>query len=242
MKRSPAASAAKKSRADEAEAVVASLRSQADQRVRDEMESRYGIRTKKAFGMRMSTMQKVAKELGPSHELAEALWKTGWYEARTVAVFVDEPERVTAQQMDRWARDFDNWAICDTACFKLFDRTPHAFGKVVQWARSDDEFVKRAAFALLASLAAHDRNASDPAFAKCLPLVERAASDDRNFVKKGVLWALRSVGGRSAKLRASVVELAERLAASEEPAARWVGKGALRELGVRAARRSPAKR
>jgi 3-methyladenine DNA glycosylase AlkD len=140
---------------------------------------------------------------------------------------------VTPTQMDRWCRDFDNWGICDTLCFKLFDQTPHAWAKVDAWADKRNEFEKRAAFALLASLAGHDKTATDEMFIARLPLVERAASDDRNFVKKGVNWALRRVGGRSPALRAAAVKVAERLAASPEPAARWVGKDALRELAKR---------
>lgn len=216
-------------------AALASLKRLASKRIRDDMGPRYGIHTEKAFGVSMSAMQKVAKGLRGkdaerNHELAAALWETGWYEARTVAAFVDEAALVTPAQMDRWCRDFDNWGICDTVCFKLFDRTPHAFGKVMKWSRLRDEFGKRAAFALLACLALHDKEADDAAFAKCLPLIERGATDDRNFVKKGVSWALRSIGRRSAGLHAASVSLAERLAASAEAAPRWVGKDVLRDL------------
>jgi 3-methyladenine DNA glycosylase AlkD len=170
-------------------------------------------------------------------ELAAALWQTGWYEARMMAAFVDEPDRVTAAQMDRWARDFDNWAICDTMCMHLFDRTPRAWRKVEQWSGRRDEFVKRAAFALLASIALHDKRAGDEPFLKSLALIERAASDERNFVKKGVSWALRGIGRRNPRLREEALDLARRLAASSDPAARWVGKDAVRDLTkVRAAR------
>ena len=119
--------------------------------------ARYGIRARKVFGVPMAAMKNLARRFGASHELAAALWATGWHEARILAAFVDEPERVTPAQMDRWCRDFDNWAICDTVCFHLFDRTPHAFRKVAQWSRRREEFVKRAAFALLASVALHDK-------------------------------------------------------------------------------------
>ena len=192
--------------------------------------ARYGIRAKKVFGVSMAAMQALAKRFGRSHELADALWKTGWYEARILASLVDEPEKVTPAQMDRWCRDFDNWAICDTVCFHLFDRTPHAFRKISRWSTSREEFVKRAAFALLASVALHYKKSGDEPFAKCLPLVERASSDDRNFVKKGVSWGLRGVGRRSPGLHAKAVALARRLASSEDPAARWVGKDALQDL------------
>jgi 3-methyladenine DNA glycosylase AlkD len=214
---------------DEVQTALAWLESKSTQRDRENL-ARFAISTSKFFGVSMTNMKVLAKDLGRNHELAAALWDTGWYEARMLASLVDEPARVTAAQMDRWCRDFDNWAICDTACFCLFDRTPHAFRKVEQWSRKSDEFVKRAAFALLASLALHDKSAPDEAFADCLPLIEAAATDDRNFVKKGVSWALRAVGGRKFALHAPAVALAERLIESDSPVARWIGRDAYREL------------
>ena len=208
---------------------LAWLKRHGSPRTREQMAG-FGIPPGKAFGVPMKAMQQLAKRLGQDHTLAAALWATGQYEARIVAAYVDEAERVTPGQMDRWCRDFDNWGICDTVCFVLFDRTPHAFAKVAQWSRRREEFVKRAAFALLASLALHDKESGDARFAACLPLVEKAADDERNFVKKGVSWALRAVGRRSAELNAEAVAVARRLAASPEAAPRWIGKGALREL------------
>ena len=175
----------------EAAQAVASLKKLSTKHDLDNLK-RFGITAAKAFGVSMANIQKVAKPLGRSHALAEALWKTGWYEARMLSSLVDEPERVTPAQMDRWCRDFDNWGICDTVCFKLFDRTPHALAKVTKWSASKEEFVRRAAFALLASLALHDKTSPDASFLKTLPMIERAATDGRNFVKKGVSWALRS--------------------------------------------------
>jgi 3-methyladenine DNA glycosylase AlkD len=207
-------------------------------RTREEMLSRYGITAPKAFGVKMGVIQQLAGRLGRDHDLAEALWKSGWYEARLLAAYVDDPARVTAGQMDRWVRDFDNWGICDTVCFVLFDRTPHAWRKVASWSRRRDEFVKRAAFALLASLALHDTTTGDAPFRRTLALVEAAASDERNFVKKGVSWALRSIGNRSGALHASAVRVAGRLATSVQPGARWVGRDALRQLATRKPRRS----
>ena len=192
--------------------------------------ARYGIQAPRAFGVPMAKIQALAKRLGRDQALAEALWETGWYEARLLTAFVAEPGRLTPSQMDRWCRDFDNWAVCDTLCFHLFDRTPHAFRKVAQWSRRREEFVRRAAFALLASLALHDKRSTDEPFARCLPLIEAAAGDERNFVKKSVNWALRAVGGRSPRLRAAALTVARRLAASSDPAARWVGKDAIRQL------------
>ena len=209
--------------------VVAWLKRRGSQRVRAGM-ARYAIPADRAFGLPVGTLRQQAKRLGRNHQLAADLWATGWYEARMLAAFVDQPDAVTAAQMDRWCRDFDNWAICDTACFHLFDRTPHAWRKVTTWAGRKDEFVKRAAFALLASLTVHDRQAEDQAFLRGLVLIERAATDPRNFVKKAVNWALRSIGKRNAALNREAVAVSRRLAASADPAARWVGKDALREL------------
>jgi 3-methyladenine DNA glycosylase AlkD len=145
-------------------------------------------------------------------------------------VFIADPAKLTPAQMDRWCRDFDNWAVCDTACFHAFDRTPHAWGRVKAWSRRRDEFEKRAAFALLASLALHDRTAGDERFLALMPLIERAAVDDRNFVKKGVSWALRSIGHRSQALHEAATALARRLTAADDTAARWTGHDTLRDL------------
>ena len=209
-------------------AVVTSLKRLASDKVRDGM-VRYAIPTDNAFGIAVGTLHKLAKDIGKNHELAAELWKTGWFEARMLATFIDEPDRVTPAQMDRWCRDFDSWAICDTVCFHLFDRSPHAYAKVEQWAKSNQEFVKRGAFALLACLSLHDKKTDDEEFLRYLPLIEKAAPDDRNFVKKGVSWALRGIGRRQT-LREAAIYLAERLAAAPEPAARWIGKDALRDL------------
>jgi 3-methyladenine DNA glycosylase AlkD len=208
---------------------LAALEARGEASIRDGM-ARYGISTKdRVIGVRVSGIQQVAKQLGRDHDLAAALWKTAVYEARMLTAFVDDPALVTPEQMDRWTREFDNWAICDTLCFKLFDQTPHAFAMVDRWAGDADEFVRRTAFALLASLALHDRKSGDEAFLDRLPLIEAAATDERNFVKKGVSWALRAIGGKkSPALRAAARELAGRLAASSDKSARWIGKEAMK--------------
>ncbi|MEO8598003.1 MAG: DNA alkylation repair protein [Candidatus Solibacter sp.] len=199
---------------------------------------RFGIDAKNALGVSMANIQVLAKRLGHSHELAAALWKSGCYEARLLAAFVDEPGRVSPSQMDRWCRDFDNWGICDTVCFKLFDQTPHAWAKAEEWCRRAAEFEKRAGFALLASLAGHDKQATDAQFLEGLEWVEREAPDPRNFVKKGVSWALRRIATRNSALREASAKVAGRLAASSGAAARWVGKDALRDLAKAAVRKS----
>ena len=209
--------------------VVARLRKLGSKSVRDGM-LRFGIPNDNAFGVPVGKIQKLGKELGRDHELALALWETGFYEARMLAAFVDDPKLVTPGQMDRWCKDFDNWGIVDTVCFKLFDQTPHAWKKVEQWSRRSNEFQRRAGYALLACLGVHDKLASNEKFSACLPLIENAATDERNFVKKGVSWALRVIGRRNAELNEAATELAQRLANSADPTSRWLGKEALREF------------
>ena len=209
--------------------VIASLKKMSTKQTLDSL-PRYGITTDKAMGVSVGDIRDLGKSLGRDHALAAALWETGWYEARMLTAFVDDPARVTPSQMDRWCRDFDNWAVCDHLCFHLFDRTPHAWRKVAQWSTRRDEFVKRAAFALLASVALHDKKLPDTPFVESLVLIERAATDDRNFVKKGVSWALRLIGRRNQALNLEAIALSLRLAASDEPAARWIGRGAVKEL------------
>lgn len=209
--------------------VVARLRKLGSKSVRDGM-LRFGIPNDNAFGVPVGKIQKLGKELGRDHELALALWETGFYEARMLAAFVDDPKLVTPAQMDHWCKDFDNWGIVDTVCFKLFDETPHAWKKVEQWSRRSNEFQRRAGYALLACLGVHDKLASNEKFIACLPLIENAATDERNFVKKGVSWALRVIGRRNAELNKAAKELAQRLADSPDPTSRWLGREALREF------------
>ena len=197
--------------------------------------ARYGIVAKRAFGVQMGTLLALRKQLGVDQALSLALWDSGWYEARLLATMVGDPAQVTRRQMDRWARSFENWADCDTACFKLFDRVPFAWDKAVQWAASPREFVKRGGYALIASLALHQKKEPDARFTRFFPIIVTGARDPRNFVKKGVVWALRGIGKRSPALHESSAEVARRLAASDDAPSRWVGNTALREL----IRRSP---
>jgi len=205
--------------------------------------ARYGINVENAFGVSIYELRKVAKRLGADHELALALWATGNHEARLLACFVDDPAAVTEEQTETWAGDFDSWDICDQATTSLFDLTKHAWAKADEWAKRDEEWVKRAGFALMAGLAVHDKPATDRAFIKLLPLIEDAASDDRNFVKKAVNWALRNIGKRNLALNAAAIACAEKIRAAAnrraggtragDPgarSARWVATDALREL------------
>ena len=193
--------------------------------------ARYGIPAVRAFGVSVGALKAYARELGKSQPLALGLWRSGWYEARLLAAFVAEPASLGVRDMNAWASDFDSWAVCDTVCFHAFDRSPLAWGRIAPWARARAEFHKRAAFALLWGLTVHDKQAPDARFLECLPLIEAASSDERDYVKKGVDMALRALGKRNARLRAAALELATRLAEAGEGPAAWVGRSTLRELG-----------
>lgn len=210
-------------------AAIAWLERASSQRVRDDM-ARYGLPSDHALGVPMNQIQRLAKELGPDHELATALWDTGVYEARLLVAYIGESERLTVAQMDRWCRDFDNWGVVDTLCFALFNETPLAWGRIEPWAKKKDEFVRRAGFALLACMSGPRKPGDDAQFLRYFPLIEQGATDERNFVKKGVSWALRMIGRRNAVLNVAAVELSQRLAESTEPAARWIGRTAFKEL------------
>lgn len=191
---------------------------------------KFGIAASKPLGVSMKNIQAVARAVGHDHELAEALWKSGYYEARMLASFVDLPSAVTPAQMDRWCRDFDNWGIVDTVCFKLFDRSPHAWSRVPRWAKQRGEFQKRAGFVMLACLAGHDKTAADAQFIEGIKLIEQGAADDRDLVAKGISWALRRIGMRNKQLHMRSLAAAKRLAASDHPSARWVGRDTIRDL------------
>ncbi len=217
------------------ESALAWLRKHSTKAALDGM-SRYAIPSTNAYGVAMKDIKALGKTIGRNHDLALALWETGVYEARMLSSFVGDPEKLTAAQMDRWCKDFDNWAYCDALSFNLFDRSPHAWAKVAKWSSRKNEFEKRAAFALLWSLALHDKSADDAQFMKGLALIEREATDERNFVKKAVNMALRAIARRNRKLEAAAIAVARRLASSENATERWVGKDALNEMTRRKAK------
>jgi 3-methyladenine DNA glycosylase AlkD len=187
-------------------------------------------------GLNTPQLRAVAKKLGRDQALAEELWATGNRAARVLASFVGDPKKISRATMDAWAADLDSWGICDACAYDLFDRTPHAWAKIRKWAKDDREFVRRAAFAMIAAIAIHDKAAPDEAFLNALPLIEKYAFDGRNFVRKGVNWALRNIGKRNARLRAAALECAERVRAQGTTSARWIASDAIRELKLHSSR------
>ena len=192
--------------------------------------ARFGIRGKNILGIPKPTLDKMARTLGKNHELALKLWDSGFHEARLLAALMDEPDKVTPAQMEKWVKDFDSWDICDGVCGHLFDRVPAAYRKVFQWSRRKREYEKRAAFSLIAWITAHDKKAPDKVFLFFLPVIRRAARDERNFVKKAVNWALRQIGKRNRFLNRKAIQEAKRIQAMDSPSARWIAANALREL------------
>ena len=210
-------------------AILAELKRLGSEKNRAGM-ARFGINTDKAFGISMTTLKPIAKRFKRDHALAEALWASGYHEARLLAVLIEDPKQVTPTQMDAWVADFDSWDVCDQACMRVFARTPYVTAKVKRWARDDREFVRRAAFATIAGYTVHAKKAPDEAYLAFLPIIKRYATDNRNFVRKAVNWALRQIGKHSQALHGPALALAEELAASEDKSSRWIGRDAVKEL------------
>jgi 3-methyladenine DNA glycosylase AlkD len=192
--------------------------------------SRFGINTSKAFGVSIPVLRVIAKENKKNHQLALELWKTGYHEARILSAFIDNPKEVTEEQMENWVIEFNSWDVCDQCCGNLFDKTPFSYNKAKEWAHREEEFVRRAGFVLMASIAVHDKEAVDKDFVPFLKLIEKYAFDERNFVKKAVNWAVRQIGKRNLFLHQKAIETAHRIALQKHKSARWIASDALREL------------
>ncbi|HUU26818.1 MAG TPA: DNA alkylation repair protein, partial [archaeon] len=173
--------------------------------------ARFGITARKAYGISNTVLKKFAREVGKSHELAQKLWEAGCHETKLLAALVDEPKLVTPEQMEAWAGGFENWAECDSVCGYLFTKTPFAWEKAVEWSGRQEEFVKRAGFAMMAWLAVQDKKAADEKFMKLLPIIWRESTDERNFIRKAVNWALRQIGKRNGRLHKLALETAEEI-------------------------------
>jgi 3-methyladenine DNA glycosylase AlkD len=209
--------------------ILRDLRSLADPKVRAQMPY-FGVRVEKAHGISVPQLRRLAKTIGKNHELANQLWSSGIHEAKNLAGMIGEPEKVTAAQMDRWARDFDSWDVVDGTCCDLFVHAAPAWKKAVDWSSRKEEFVKRAAFSLIAYLSYKDKSAPDAKFIQLLTIIRRESRDDRNFVKKSVNWALRNIGKRNFALNRAAIRTAKKICALDSSTARWIAAGALREL------------
>ena len=192
--------------------------------------ARYGMVAERRLGVSVPDMRKIAKELGRDHKLALELWKKGIPEARILAAMIDEPENLTEKQMEDWVKDINSWDVCDQVCANLFEKTPFAWKKILDWSEREEEFVKRTAFALIACLAWHDKGAEDEKFIKLFPVIRRGATDERNFVKKAVNWALRNIGKRNPNLNKAAIKAAKEIQRIDSKASRWIASDAIREL------------
>lgn len=212
--------------------ILAVFDEEADPDAQRAMRKQYGIHADKMFGVPMRRLLQIAKPVAANHQLALQLWEHEFYETRTIATLVDDPQQVSRDQMQRWCEDFDNWAIVDTACFRLFDRTPHAWPMVDLWVADDRLFVRRAGFALLWALALHDRDNPDERFQRALVSVKARATDPRPLVGKAITMALRAIATKRSALRDEVVALATNLADDNDPAVRRVGRPIVRSFAT----------
>ncbi len=192
--------------------------------------ARFGINPENTYGVSVPNLRKLAREAGKDHALAQQLWASGIHEARVMASMIDKPALVTEEQLERWVKDFDSWDVCDQCCSNLFDKTKWAYQKATEWSEREEEFVKRAGFTLMATLAVHDKSAADAAFTAFLPAIKRGATDNRNFVKKAVNWALRQIGKRNLSFNAVAIQPAEDIQKTDSKSARWIAADAIREL------------
>lgn len=192
--------------------------------------ARYGINPENSYGISIYVLRKIAQEIPKDHSLALKLWDSGIREARILACYIEEPKMVTQRQMEKWVRDFNSWDVCDQVCSSLFDQTQFAYQKAFEWSARKDEFVKRAGFTMMAALSVHDKKAKDSAFKKFFPVIKLEATDDRNYVKKAVNWALRNIGKRNLNLNRAAIKTAEEIKKIDSKAARWIASDALREL------------
>jgi 3-methyladenine DNA glycosylase AlkD len=209
--------------------VLRELKSLADPRVRKQM-AYFGVNVPKAHGISAPVLHALSRRIRKNHELAEELWASGIHEAKILATLIGEPGKVTAKQMDRWARDFNGWDVVDAACRYLYAFSAPAWDKVEEWSRHDEEYIKRAAFSLMAYLSYLDKESPDARFVKLFAIIERESDDERNFVRKAVNWALRQIGKRNLRLNRAAIQAAERIRQRGTRAARWVAADALREL------------
>ncbi|MBI4233448.1 MAG: DNA alkylation repair protein [Chloroflexi bacterium] len=199
--------------------------------------ARFGISTRHTYGIPVPALRALAKEIGRDHGLAQQLWSSGVHEARILASMVADPKMVSEEQMERWVRGFDSWDVCDQCCSNLFDKTPFAYKKAAEWCSAEEEFVKRAGFALIAALAVHDKKARDEQLTPFLPLIAQGATDERNLVKKAVNWALRQMGKRNLALNRMAIDNARAIQQLDSRAAKWIASDALRELTGEAVQR-----
>ena len=192
--------------------------------------ARYGITPENTYGVSIPNLRKIAKEIGINHQLAQQLWTTNIRETRILASMIEDPEMVTEEQIEGWVKEFNYWEICDQCCVNLFEKTEFAYKKAVEWSSREEEFVKRAGFVLMAHLAVSDKKADDNKFEKFLPIIKREATDDRNYVKKAVNWALRQMGKRNFNLNSKAINAAKEIQEMDSKSAKWIASDALREL------------
>lgn len=218
----------KPTRKPTAREVVARLRAMADPAILAQ-EKRLGIDVENGLGISVWDLRKLAKEYGTDQVLAEQLWATGIREARLLAGYVADPNAISEATIEAWAADFNSWDIVDQVADAIW-LSPFARKKALEWSKRPEEFVKRAGFVIMAGRAAQVKEATNAELEGYLPIIAREATDERNYVKKAVNWALRNIGKRNAVLNRKAIATAKQIATLEDKTAQWVAKDALKEL------------
>jgi 3-methyladenine DNA glycosylase AlkD len=209
--------------------IISKLKSMSNQKNVEGM-ARFGINPKNNLGISIYQLRPLAKKIGKNHELSLKLWNSGIHDARLLAVFIEDPKKLTEDQMELWAKDFDSWDVCDQACTSLFDNTPFAWKKIYEWSERNEEFVKRAAFTIIAGLAVHDKKSPDEKFEEFFKIIKKESTDERNYVKKAVNWALRNIGKRNLLLNKKAIKVAKEIKKINSRSAKWIANDAIREL------------
>jgi 3-methyladenine DNA glycosylase AlkD len=199
--------------------------------------TKYGMGGANRLGVTIPDLRMMAKEIGKDHELALNLWGSGIPDAMILAAMVDCSEKVTEQQMEDWVKDIGSWDVCDQLCMNLFKKVPFVLKKISEWSERKEEFVKRTAFALIACLAWHDKQAPDELFIQFFPIIKKGSTDGRNFVKKAVSWGLRNIGKRNPTLNKAAIKTAKEILQIDSKAARWIASNVIRELESNAVQR-----
>ncbi len=209
--------------------IIAQLKKHSNPKDKEGM-ARFGINPKYTMGVRVPVLRDLVKKIGKNHKLAQDLWKTKIHEVRILACMIADPKKVTEKQMGQWVKEFNSWDLCDQCCMNLFDKTPIAWEKAIEWAKRDEEFVRRAGFALMACLAWHDKGAKDKDFINFFPVIKKYSTDQRNFVRKAVNWALRQIGKRNFNLNRKAIKIAKDIQRINSRSAKWIASDAIREL------------
>ncbi|MDZ7847451.1 MAG: DNA alkylation repair protein [Owenweeksia sp.] len=183
-----------------------------------------------ALGLRMPILRKLAKDIGHDQALAGALWQRELHEAKLLATLITEPSKFTPELADSWLEDVYSWDICDQLCINTLVKLEERWDLPQRLTPNPEEYVRRAGLVMIVALRIHDKKANDASFLPFITLLRKYATDERNFVKKAVNWAIRELGKRSASHHPLMIDLCQELWQTNSKSAHWIARDALKEL------------